>query len=354
MKNRKLGLIASLIGFGMANAAVAQSNITIYGVADTFVTNIRATGTPSVTRMDSSGFYASRIGFRGTEDMGDGLKSNFVLESGINVEDGTQADANRFFNRQSWVGLSNSWGEFRLGRQNTPQFTMLGKFDAFSGATQASGWNNMFGATFRVDNAIGIFSPDMNGLKLQALFARGAVNGAALLPEEGGNDNIHLAAEYEKERLYVGINYEDIHNTALAYKMRRTAGAVSYRFSDQWKVFVAADREAASNYSIDTNLYSVSALYNFDASSSLAFGYATTRDHATGKGHGSATNPGILYRYTFSRRTSVYTGYSHLAQQGNRNSFSLIGAAVVEPAAKITSTPGGTVNGVQVGIVHFF
>lgn len=354
MNCSKVGLIASLAGAGMANPAAAQSNITIYGVADTFLTNIHATGMPSVTRMDSSGLYASRLGFKGAEDLGDGLKANFVLESGLNSEDGSQADSNRLFNRQSWAGLSSNWGEFRLGRQNTPQFYMNGKFDAFNGTTQASGWNNMFGATLRVDNAIGIFSPDINGFKVQGLFARGAVGGATPLPQVGGNNNLHLAAEYEKGPLYVGVNFEEISNTALTYKVKRTAAATSYRLNDKWKVFVAADRDSASNNSINSNLYSLSALYSFAPASSLAFGYASTHDHVTGSGHGGATEPSILYRYMLSKRTTIYSGYSHLQQQDNRGSFILGGAAVVQPAARVTSAPGGTINGLQLGIVHFF
>lgn len=354
MKHSKVGLMASLVSIGMVNPAWAQTNVTIYGVVDTFFTNIHATGVPSVTRMDSSGLYASRIGFKGSEDLGNGLKANFVLENGFNSEDGSQADSNRLFNRQSWVGLSGDLGEIRLGRQNTPQFYMNGKFDAFGGTTQASGWNNFFGATLRVDNAIGIFSPDMNGFKVQGLFARGAIAGATPLPQVSGNNNMHLAAEYEKGPVYVGINYEEISNTALVYKVKRTALGASYRLSDQWKVFAAADREIASDNSIDSNLYSVSALYGFTPTSSLAFGYASIRDHVSGKGHGSATEPSILYRYMLSKRTTLYSGYSYLKQQDNRNSFVLGGAAVVQSAARVASVPGGTISGVQIGIVHFF
>ncbi|PUA19323.1 porin [Glaciimonas sp. PCH181] len=354
MKYSKVGLSASLIGAGMANPAAAQTNVTIYGVVDTFMTNIHATGVPSVTRMDASGLYPSRLGFKGNEDLGAGLKANFVLESGFNSQDGSQADSNRLFNRQSWVGLSSQWGEFRLGRQNTPQFYMNGKFDAFGGTTQASGWNNMFGATLRVDNAIGIFSPDMNGFKVQGLFGRGAIAGGTPLPEVSGNNNLHMAAEYEKGAFYAGINYEEISNTALAYKAKRTAVGTSYRINDQWKVFAAIDREIATDNSIDSNLYSVSALYSFTPVSSLAFGYAATRDHVTGKGHGNAVEPSVLYRYMLSKRTTLYSGYSHLKQQDNRNSFVLGGAAVVQSAARVASVPGGTINGVQLGIVHFF
>ncbi|MGZ9710320.1 porin [Glaciimonas sp. GNP009] len=97
----------------------------------------------------------------------------------------------------------------------------------------------------RVDNAIGIFSPDMSGFKIQGAFARVAVGGGTPLPEVSGNNNMHLAAEYEKGPLYIGVNYEEISNTSLVYKVKRTGAGTSYPFSDQWKLFAAVDRESA-------------------------------------------------------------------------------------------------------------
>lgn len=72
--------------------AHAQSNVTAYGVIDTLVTRIHADGLPATTRMDTSGLLASRIGFRGREDLGGGASANFALELGLNGDDGTGGD----------------------------------------------------------------------------------------------------------------------------------------------------------------------------------------------------------------------------------------------------------------------
>jgi predicted porin len=343
----------AVLGTGVMHCAAAE-NVTVYGVIDTFVTRIHAEGTEQVTRMDASGMNASRIGFKGSEDLGDGNSINFVLENGINSNDGTFADSNRLFNRQAWIGLRNRWGELRLGRQNTPQWAMSGNFDAFSAATQASGWNNMFGAPPRIDNAIGYFSPNVNGFKFQALLARGALAGAATLAETAANQNIHLAAEYEQGPVYFGVNYEEIKNESVQFTTRRTAAGGSYRFNSQWKAFVAADKESKSDGSQDTNLYSISALYNFNPEATLAVGYAATRDRLSGVGHGNASQASVLYRYALSKRTALYGGYAKLQQSDNRNSFALSGAAVVEPGSRVVSIPGGNISGVQLGVVHFF
>jgi predicted porin len=352
------GLSISVLTLAMLAApeiARAQSSVTLYGIIDTFITNIHPDGKPSVTRMDSSGLFASRFGMRGNEDLGGGNKTTFALESGINSNDGSQADSNRFFNRQAWVGLANAqYGEVRFGRQNTPQFLMSGKLDAFYAATQASGWNNMFGAPVRADNAIGYISPVIAGFKFQGLYARGAVSGGAILPQDQGNQNFHVALEYEKGPIYLGTNYEQVKNETLGFTMKRAVGGGSYTLGEHWQFYASVDDEKASNDSVHTNLLAASFAYSFTVASRLALGYAYTRDHVSGIGHGNASQVGAMYSYALSKRTTVYATYSRLSQQGTRNNFVLGGAAVVEPSARVASAPGGTINGAQVGMVHFF
>ncbi|WP_043348974.1 porin [Cupriavidus basilensis] len=344
--------LAILAAPGMARA---QSSVTLYGNIDTFVTSIHAAGVPAVTRIDASGLFGSRWGIRGSEDLGGGNKATFALESGINSNDGTQADSNRLFNRQAWVGLaSGQYGEVRLGRQNSPQFLMGGRLDAFYAATQASGWNNMSGTTVRADNAIGYISPVIAGLRFQGLYARGAVSGGAILPQNQGNQNVHFSLEYDSTPVYLGANYERVKNETLGYAMTRMVGGGSYTLDSHWQFFFSANDEKASNGTIHTNLLATSLAYSFTGASRLALGYAYTRDHLSGLGHGNASQVGAMYSYALSKRTTLYATYSRLNQQGTRSNFVLGGAAVVEPSARIRSVPGGAINGTQLGIVHFF
>lgn len=100
-------------------AAQAQSNVTMYGIIDAAVetyTNADTAGN-SMTRMPSlgGGMFPSRLGFRGTEDLGDGLKAIFQLENGFAPDTGTQGQ-NRLFGRQAWVGLQGKWGQLTFGR----------------------------------------------------------------------------------------------------------------------------------------------------------------------------------------------------------------------------------------------
>lgn len=351
----KSSIVAAIFALGAcASVAQAAPSVTLFGVMDEFGTYVKAQGSPAVKRLDSSGMLASRWGLHGSEDLGDGLSANFVLEFGLNANDGSAADSHRGANRQSWVGLAGSWGEVRLGRQNTPQFFMNGKFDAFNGGTQASGWNNMSGTAPRVDAAIGYISPVISGLKAQLLVGRGAVAGAPIVAQTSANQTVHAALEYETKTTYVGLNHEVIDSESVTYSTHRTGLGASYAVSDKWRVFGAVGHESKSDSTLKLNLYSVSAAWQMTSLSSLAFGYAKLADGLSGAGHGNADQTSMLYRYSLSKQTTIYSAISHLQQHDQRNSVTLAGAAVLEAGSRPTSIPGGKIDGFQVGLTHTF
>ena len=141
----KAALLA-LATFG-ASTAFAQSSLTIYGNIDVAVDNVHkgqgnvagttlaalAAASPAfkagfvdkstVTRLTSSVSSVNALGFRGTEDLGDGYKANFVLEGQFQLDIGAQSGQdNRMWGRQAYVGLTTPGGEVRLGRQYAPMF----------------------------------------------------------------------------------------------------------------------------------------------------------------------------------------------------------------------------------------
>jgi predicted porin len=352
---QQLLCLAALVAAAATAPACAQDQVTLFGVLDTFATRLHADGLAPVTRVDASGLLASRIGVRGKEELGGGWRSNFLLEAGLDGDTGAQPDGNRLFNRQAWVGLAGAPGELRLGRQNTPQFYMNGKFDAFTSATQASGWNNLFGAPPRLDNAVGYFSPSWGGWTVQALVGRGATGGAAPSSEVAANQSTHLAVEAVGEGWYWGANYQLVKNASLPYSARRSSAGGSWSAGHGWTVYGAAGRETRSDASQHTQLYSLSLRYRGAGLSSVSVGWAGLRDHLAGAGHGDADQLGAMYLYLLSTRTTLYGALSRLNQQGQRNSFALVGAAVVQPAAQIRSPlPGGDIRGLQLGILHTF
>jgi predicted porin len=134
---------AALLTLGIANAETPNaggstpSPIQLYGVVDMHLQS--AKGDASLNRVQSGGLSGSRFGIRGVEDLGSGLSAFFVLEGGINADDGTSGQGGATFGRQSLVGLRGAFGQFSLGRQYSSIYTATADFSAFTnGATGAS------------------------------------------------------------------------------------------------------------------------------------------------------------------------------------------------------------------------
>lgn len=131
---------APLLGLALAGMAWGQSSVTLYGVIDIaarYDNNADGNG-HSRTSLSPGATGSSRLGFKGSEDMGGGLKANFKLENGFNADTGDLADSSRFFNREAWVGLSGSYGEVRLGRQYTVMFEHYNDYDPMYGISNVS------------------------------------------------------------------------------------------------------------------------------------------------------------------------------------------------------------------------
>ena len=128
----------------LSGAAAAQSSVTLFGIVDATVA-YGSGSTSDKTQLTNSGYNSSRLGFRGTEDLGGGAFAAFHLEAGIGNDDGraggsiaagnqatTVAGSTGLnFNRRSTVSLGGRWGEVRLGRDYTPQFWNLSVYDPF-------------------------------------------------------------------------------------------------------------------------------------------------------------------------------------------------------------------------------
>jgi len=114
----KLKLLA-LAALTFAAGAHAQSSVTLFGVVDASVVRM-SSNTNSVTGLSSGGQSSSRLGFRGVEDLGGGLKAGFWLEGGLNTDNGTAAGFR--FDRRSTVSIAGGFGEVRLGRDKSPAY----------------------------------------------------------------------------------------------------------------------------------------------------------------------------------------------------------------------------------------
>lgn len=150
----KKSLIALAV-LAASGAAMAQSSVTLFGIVDTNVAYVNkdAAG-DSRYGLGTSGASTSRLGLRGTEDLGGGLKAGFWLEGEIFGDDGNASGFN--FKRRSTVSLSGNFGEVRLGRDQVPTFQKLTSYDLFSatGIGQFMGFRNWAAGQGADDNGI--------------------------------------------------------------------------------------------------------------------------------------------------------------------------------------------------------
>ena len=166
-------LIAALIGIAFAGVAQAQTasasnNVVLYGIVDGGLRWDR-TNVGTLSSVSGGGASGSRFGVRGTEDLGRGLKANFVLEQGLDISDGTvpQGDATgltptstrtsnggRFFGRVATVGLSGAFGNLRIGRDYAPFYNVWSAADPMGTGSVATTTNISAGNITRFDNGI--------------------------------------------------------------------------------------------------------------------------------------------------------------------------------------------------------
>lgn len=164
----KKSLIALAV-LATSGAAMAQSSVTLFGIVDAnvgYVNKGNAAGN-SVYGLGHSGNATSRLGFRGVEDLGGGLKAGFWLEGAILNDNGGGYD----FKRESTVRLSGGFGEVRLGRELTPTYRKVSSYDVFGqvGMGQFKGWSDWAGTStadanaIRQSNMVSYYTPNMSG-----------------------------------------------------------------------------------------------------------------------------------------------------------------------------------------------
>lgn len=178
----KKSLLALAILGSVSTFASAQSSVTIFGVIDLSARSVENDDT--MRQLGHSGNTTSRIGFRGVEDLGGGLKAGFWLEGALVPDDGNASGLN--WQRRSTVSLMGGFGEIRLGRDYTPNFWNWSLADPFgttgvgnatnlgleNNASQGTGGS--YGTLVRTNNTIGYFLPGgLGGLYGQAMVAAG-------------------------------------------------------------------------------------------------------------------------------------------------------------------------------------
>ena len=163
-------LIALAVAGLVSVPAFAQSNVTIYGRLDAGLFNKDDAEGNAVTRVDSSGWTTSRLGFKGAENLGNGLQALFQVETKLVNDDDTGLTGQA---RDTFVGLAGGFGAVLLGRLSSPLNSWLADFDHAEGAPYFKVTNVTDSALFetRANNTIAYATPNMGGFQAIAFYS---------------------------------------------------------------------------------------------------------------------------------------------------------------------------------------
>ncbi len=227
--------LLAIAALAASTASMAQSTVTLYGVLDASVENVK--GDKSVTRVSSDNLSSSRFGLKGTEDIGGGVKANFVLESGIKVDTGANGGGTRFFDRAAWAGLGGSFGEVRLGRIDTPIGDIAGNVLSAQPYDDLKILKTRAGDSYRrADNTITYIAPALvPGLTATLQYATATGKGATGGTEVAGSSEgktYGLSVKYAAGPLTAGVGYlnakDESAGTAVTNKANATLVYAGY------------------------------------------------------------------------------------------------------------------------------
>jgi len=400
--NKKLVAVAVAGALASPLAAEAQTaNVTLYGrlngdievvngqqtTANCVAAGLQPNCNPWVTRVSSN---SSRIGVRGTESLGGGLNAIFQIESGLTFDTGIASGTSgtgSLGSRETFVGLQGPWGKAYIGNflaplddlhgifGNVPTFltSILSTANIWAQGTLTKGQG---GFDARLANSARYDSPSWNGLTFSGQVALADNSGVASSAADGGNTGnqsqtlrhayvLGANALYNNGPWQAGVGYEGNvkYRCINCFDWNVTvAGAYNFGIVRLGAVYqrVSYDIGGVNGYEIGTltnNFWGVSltapvgpgVVYGFYGNAAKGHGSAPSGSRVGGLASGDNTaswQGEVSYTYPFSKRTSVYAGWTKLYNQGNA-SYTF----------NINSYPiaiGGKPQGFVFGIIHLF
>ena len=313
---RKLALAATLATLACA-PVFAQSSVTLYGRLNLTVESVKA---GDEDRQGEVRDNASRIGFKGTEDLGGGLKAGFQIEHGFDATNGQAASA--FWGRQSEVNLGGSFGTVRLGRFTseayyaTADYVSLHNHD--TGDSADAFYLPISAITDRNRNKVGYRSPVLGGLVLHAALG---------LKEGTDTDQLYdFAADYDRGPLHLGAGFEKLGD------VKQYAARALYEFGS---TTVGGYIEHASIPLLGNATHFRIAVMQTVGASEFHFNVGRAGEYSNWD-QSDALQWTLAYNYNLSKRTKVYAYYTAIDKDDVLKAY------------------GGDFNALAVGIRHNF
>lgn len=357
-------LAAALATLIWGAPASAQTQVTIYGIVDTAVartTNADAAGNAMTKVSGLTGSLPSRIGFRGSEDLGGGTFAVFALESGFNPDTGTAGQGGRLFGRQAWVGLKGEWGTLQVGRILNMSFLATASGDVLGPNLFSINSIDLYLPNARSDNAVGYLG-SFNGISVGATYSLGRDASAAGGPsatncggEVAGNAKacrqVTALLGYETAAYGINTSYDKLYGNLGAAGGLSSSERFDRRVTVNGFYLFGATRLGAGI--IRRKLDAVTGMLESDlvylgVSHPVAASLTLDAQMARKDVKRSSDDTDMFVArltYAFSKRTAVYGAVGRMDNDG---------AAAVALDAGGAVAPGHAQNGVMAGLRHIF
>jgi predicted porin len=348
---RWLSALACATGALIALPVAAQS-ITVYGVMDLYMGSFKG-GSTTRKEMADGGNAASRIGFRGTEDLGGGITAEFLAESSILADTG--ASVTPFWDRQVYVGVGGGrGGKLRLGRQYSPHFIALATSDPFGANAVFSPLGVMFGRDgqtnlvpfpVRLNNMIGYTSPTFSGFTAELAYAPGESAAAS----KSSGDGYSATLSYRGGPAYVALSASRMRGGSAAAPVASPSSNDFVSLSGSYKLgsltaygnwMETTTNAVATN---DARHYNLGLSYAFSGQATVSAGYTNREVMNSPK---DATVLTLGGDYLLSRRTALYVRTMSVSNKATAAN----GAARVA----VTANSGDDIRAYAVGMRHSF
>jgi len=357
----KKSLIA-LAALAAAGAASAQSSVTLFGIVDAAISHYGVSDGGHFSALANSGYNSSRLGFRGTEDLGGGLSASFWLEGALANDTGNAAGFN--FQRRSTVSLAGNWGELRLGRDYVPTFWNMTVFDPFgtngvgsnighkvklNGGTGAA-YGTVIDPNFvRSNNMVQYFLPaNLGGFYGQISYAFDEVSGSNDAGRYYGGRIGFASGPFNVAAAYGHTDGVDPSSATASPEVR------DWNIGGQWdfgmaKLLGVYDDAKYSFLGFDNSLKSwlIGGLIPVGAGEiRVSYGQAKLDTSANDP---KSTQWAIGYVHNLSKRTALYATYAHVS---NKDGADLPVNASINTG--INGISGKSSDGFDIGIRHSF
>lgn len=324
-------LIALAVAALASTAAFAQSNVTVYGMADYYLGHSSGNG-KSMNTVGDGGYSPTRVAFKGTEDLGNGFKALFLLEYWAN----NAADTNNGLlgSRQQYVGLSSDYGTITGGYQYNPgadvyginaPSTVVGVYS--SNQIQTAIGNNggnlrSLAGPSRWANSVKYLSPNWGGLTFSVAYSAGEVAGDTSANSKWGanvryangplgidtayvlqRDKLGTNEKYDINEWYIGGRYDFGFLKAFAtyQTLRNDASNIAAYDHDAWTLGVKVP--VLGKHAVNVEYAQIS----YDPANSLA----------NQNNDGSSKSYSVGYEHNLSKRTMLYTAVAHTKNDSN-------------------------------------